>query len=72
MGDIGLLVIGVAILISGASYGIGRLAAAGLEATGRQPEAADDIMQQIAVASGFIDGLGFGALVIVAIAIFVL
>ena len=72
MPEIGLISLGVGLLVAGTAYGIGRLAQAGLESTGRQPEAADDIFTQIVAAGALIDGVAFGALAVVLLAFFLL
>lgn len=56
--------IGAGIAVIGAALGIGKLAAAALEAMGRQPEAAGPIRTAMIIAAALIEGIGFFALVI--------
>jgi len=56
--------IGVGIVTVGAAYGIGRLAAAAMEAIARQPEAAPKIQVSMLIAAALIEGVAlFGAVV---------
>jgi F-type H+-transporting ATPase subunit c len=48
----------------GAAAGIGRLAAAAMEGTARQPNAAGDIRTSMIVAAGLIEGATFFALIV--------
>jgi len=56
--------IGAALTVVGAGIGIGKLAAAAMEATGRQPEAAGPIRISMIIAAALIEGATFFALVI--------
>lgn len=56
--------LGAAITIIGAGLGIGRLAAAAMEASGRQPEAAGAIRTSMIIAAALIEGATFFSLVI--------
>ena len=56
--------IGPGLCMLGAAYGIGRLAAAALEGTARQPEAAGALRTSMIIPAALIEGLGFFALVI--------
>lgn len=56
--------IGAGLAVIGAGMGIGRLAAAALEAAGRQPEAAGDLRTTMIIAAALIEGVAFFALVI--------
>lgn len=56
--------IGAGLAVIGAAMGIGRLAAAALEAAGRQPEAAGDLRTSMIIAAALIEGVAFFALVI--------
>lgn len=56
--------IGAGLAVIGAGMGIGRLAAAALEAAGRQPEAAGDLRTSMIIAAALIEGVAFFALVI--------
>lgn len=56
--------IGAGITIIGAGLGIGKLAAAAMEASGRQPEAAGAVRTSMIIAAALIEGATFFALVI--------
>ena len=56
--------IGAALIIIGAAAGIGKLAAASMEASGRQPEVAGQVRTTMMIAAAFIEGATFFALVI--------
>lgn len=56
--------LGAGLTVFGAGMGIGKLASAGLEATGRQPEAANDIRTGMIITAAFIEGVAFFAAVI--------
>lgn len=56
--------IGAGIVALGAGLGIGRLAAAALEGSARQPEAAGDIRTSMIIAAALIEGVAFFGLVI--------
>jgi F-type H+-transporting ATPase subunit c len=56
--------IGASIAVVGAGLGIGKLAAAALEAMGRQPEAAGALRTAMIIAAALIEGVAFFALVI--------
>jgi F-type H+-transporting ATPase subunit c len=56
--------IGAALTVIGAGLGIGKLAAAAMEASGRQPEAAGAIRTSMIIAAALIEGATFFALVI--------
>lgn len=55
---------GAALTIIGGAYGIGKLASAAMEASGRQPEAAGDIRTSMIIAAALIEGISLFALVI--------
>jgi F-type H+-transporting ATPase subunit c len=55
---------GAAITVIGAGLGIGKLAAAAMEASGRQPEAAGAVRTSMLIAAALIEGATFFALVI--------
>jgi F-type H+-transporting ATPase subunit c len=55
---------GAGLVVLGAAYGIGKLAAAAMDASGRQPEAAGQIRTSMLIAAGLIEGATFFALVI--------
>jgi len=56
--------IGAGFTVFGAGMGIGRLASAALEATGRQPEATGDIRTTMIIAAALIEGVAMFAAVI--------
>ncbi len=56
--------LGAGLIILGASYGIGKLAAATMEASGRQPEVAPQVRTAMIIAAALIEGVTFFALVI--------
>ncbi len=56
--------IGAGMTIIGGALGIGKLAAAALEASGRQPEAAGDIRTSMIIAAALIEGISLFALVV--------
>jgi F-type H+-transporting ATPase subunit c len=56
--------LGAGITIIGAGMGIGRLAAAAMEASGRQPEAAGAVRTSMIIAAALIEGATFFSLVI--------
>ncbi|MDQ1265521.1 MAG: F-type H+-transporting ATPase subunit c [Bacteroidota bacterium] len=55
---------GAGITVLGAGLGIGKLAAAAMEASGRQPEAAGTIRTSMIIAAALIEGVAFFAAVI--------
>jgi len=56
--------IGAAIVVVGAGIGIGKLAAAALEAIGRQPEAAGDLRAAMIIMAALIEGIALFAVVV--------
>jgi F-type H+-transporting ATPase subunit c len=56
--------IGAALAVIGAGYGIGKLAAATMEASGRQPEAAGDLRTSMIISATLIEGVTLFAEVI--------
>ncbi len=56
--------IGAGLTIIGGALGIGKLAAAAMEASGRQPEAAGVIRISMIIAAALIEGIALFALVI--------
>jgi F-type H+-transporting ATPase subunit c len=64
--QLGLLAagIGAAIVVVGAGLGIGKLAAAALEAIGRQPEAAGDLRGAMIIMAALIEGIALFAVVV--------
>ncbi|HEX2962158.1 MAG: ATP synthase F0 subunit C [Bacteroidota bacterium] len=55
---------GAALTVIGGALGIGKLAGAAMEASGRQPEAAGDIRTSMIIAAALIEGISLFALVI--------
>ncbi len=55
---------GAALTIIGGAFGIGKIASAAMEASGRQPEAAGDIRTSMIIAAALIEGISLFALVI--------
>lgn len=56
--------IGAGLVVIGAAYGIGRLAASALEGMSRQPEVAGKIQTAMIIAAALIEGIGLFGLVI--------
>lgn len=56
--------LGAGLTLIGAGHGIGKLAAAAMEASGRQPEAAGAVRTSMIIAAALIEGATFFALVI--------
>jgi F-type H+-transporting ATPase subunit c len=56
--------IGAGMTIFGGALGIGKLAAAAMEASGRQPEAAGDIRTSMIIAAALIEGISLFSLVV--------
>lgn len=56
--------IGAGLIVIGAAYGIGKLAAATMEATGRQPEVAGQVRTAMIIAAALIEGATFFGLAI--------
>lgn len=56
--------LGAGVTLIGASLGIGKLAAAAMEGTARQPEATGQIRTSMIIAAALIEGLAFFALAI--------
>jgi F-type H+-transporting ATPase subunit c len=56
--------IGAALTVVGAGLGIGKLAAAALEAIGRQPEAAGDLRGAMIIMAALIEGIALFAVVV--------
>ena len=56
--------IGAALTIIGAGHGIGKLAAAAMEASGRQPEVAGPVRISMLIAAALIEGVTFFSLAI--------
>ncbi|MBF8247981.1 MAG: F0F1 ATP synthase subunit C [Bacteroidetes bacterium] len=55
---------GSGLVILGASFGIGKLASAAMEASGRQPEVAGAVRTSMIIAAALIEGATFFALAI--------
>jgi len=56
--------LGAGLAVIGAGLGIGKLAAAALEAAGRQPEAASSLQTMMIIAAALIEGVAFFGLFI--------
>ncbi len=56
--------IGAGLTVIGAGLGIGKLAAAAMEASGRQPEVAGQVRTSMLIAAALIEGATFFALAI--------
>ncbi|MBF8294979.1 MAG: synthase subunit [Bacteroidetes bacterium] len=56
--------IGAGLVVIGAGLGIGKLAAAAMEATGRQPEVAGQVRTAMIIAAALIEGATFFGLAI--------
>ncbi|MDP4175746.1 MAG: ATP synthase F0 subunit C [Bacteroidota bacterium] len=56
--------IGAALTVIGGALGIGKLASAAMDASGRQPEALGDIRVSMIIAAALIEGISLFALVI--------
>jgi F-type H+-transporting ATPase subunit c len=56
--------IGAGLIVIGAGFGIGKLAAAAMEATGRQPEAAGQVRTSMIISAALIEGATFFGLAI--------
>jgi F-type H+-transporting ATPase subunit c len=56
--------IGAGLVAIGAAAGIGRLAAAALEGSARQPEAGGDIRTTMIIAAALIEGVAFFGLIV--------
>jgi F-type H+-transporting ATPase subunit c len=56
--------IGAGLVVIGAAFGIGKLAAATMEATGRQPEVAGQVRTAMIIAAALIEGATFFGLAI--------
>jgi F-type H+-transporting ATPase subunit c len=68
MGNVALAFIaaglGAGISVFGAAFGIGKLAAAAMEGTGRQPAAGGDIRTTMIIAAALIEGVALFSLVL--------
>jgi len=64
--DIAYLAAGfsAALTVIGGAFGIGKIASAAMEASGRQPEAAGDIRTSMIIAAALIEGISLFSLVI--------
>jgi F-type H+-transporting ATPase subunit c len=56
--------LGAGLGLTGAAYGIAKLAAAAMEGSARQPEALGGIRVSMIIAAALIEGLGFFALLV--------
>jgi F-type H+-transporting ATPase subunit c len=64
-----LAVLGVGLIVMGAGYGIGTLAASAMEGIARQPEATNKIQTAMLIAAALIEGIALFGIVICIIAI---
>ncbi len=64
MEGLSLTTIGLGLIIIGAAYGIGRIAASAMEAMGRQPEISSKIQTAMIIAAALIEGAALFAIVI--------
>ncbi len=60
--------LGAALTVIGAGLGIGKLAAAAMEASGRQPEVAGQVRTSMLIAAALIEGATFFALIVCMVA----
>jgi len=56
--------LGAGLVILGAAFGIGKLAAAAMDASGRQPEVAGEVRTSMIISAALIEGATFFALAI--------
>ena len=56
--------LGSGLVVLGAAFGIGKLAAAAMDASGRQPEVAGQVRTSMLIAAALIEGATFFALAI--------
>ena len=56
--------LGAGLVIIGAAFGIGKLASATMEASGRQPEVAGQVRTSMIISAALIEGIAFFALAI--------
>lgn len=62
--------IGAGLVVIGAAFGIGKIASAAMEASGRNPEALGDIRTSMIIAAALIEGVAlFGLVVCILLAI---
>lgn len=59
-----LTYLGIGLVVIGAGYGIGKLAASALESMARQPEVAGNIQTAMIIAAALIEGFTFFALLL--------
>ncbi|MCT4589192.1 MAG: ATP synthase F0 subunit C [Carboxylicivirga sp.] len=64
MEGLSLTTIGLGLIIIGAAYGIGRIAASAMEAMGRQPEISSKIQTAMIIAAALIEGAALFAIVV--------
>jgi F-type H+-transporting ATPase subunit c len=62
---------GAALSAFAASFGIGRIGSAAMEAIARQPEAAGDVRSSMIVAAALIEGVSFFGVVVCLLILFV-
>ena len=69
LGKVGA-VIGAAIAVIGAAYGIGKIGSSAMEAIARQPESAGDIRTSMIIIAALIEGAALFAIVVCLLALF--
>lgn len=57
-------IIGAAIIVIAAAYGLGKIGGSAVEAMARQPEAAGKIQTAMVIAGALLEGVAFGALIL--------
>lgn len=57
-------VLGAAIVVLGASYGISRIGISAMEAIARQPEAADGIRMSMVIIGALVEGVSLFAIIV--------
>lgn len=62
--------IGAGLAVIGAGLGIGKLAAAALEGSSRQPEAAGNLRTTMIIAAALIEGVAFFAIIVCMLILF--
>ena len=62
--------IGAALVVIGASYGIGKIGGAAMEAIARQPEASGDIRMSMIIVAALIEGVSLFAIIVCLLTLF--
>ena len=63
--------IGAGLVVIGAGLGIGKIASAAMDASGRNPEALGDIRTSMIIAAALIEGVAFFAIVVCLLILFI-